>query len=107
LLAGARFADGAAVRCYLNCQRDLAPSQGFWHIMAMRKAGKREFSVIVERDEEGYYVASVPELRGCHTQARSLDKLMERVREAIALCLEVERGNLANIEFIGVQRIAV
>lgn len=75
--------------------------------MAMRKAGKREFSVIVERDEEGYYVASVPELRGCHTQARSLDKLMERVREAIALCLEVERGNLANIEFIGVQRIAV
>jgi predicted RNase H-like HicB family nuclease len=50
----------------------------------------REFSVVIERDEEGYYVASVPALPGCHTQARSLDELMERVREAIALCLECE-----------------
>ena len=73
----------------------------------MRRSSRREFSVIVERDAEGYYVASVPELRGCHTQARSLDKLLERVREAIALCLEVERdGSVAN-EFIGVQRVAV
>ena len=50
----------------------------------------REFSVVIERDEEGYYVASVPALPGCHTQARSLDDLMERVREAIVLCREVE-----------------
>ena len=71
------------------------------------KATKREFSVIVERDEDGYYVASVPELRGCHTQARSLDKLMERVREAIELCLEVEREASPTTEFIGVQRVAV
>ena len=49
----------------------------------MRKNSKREFNVVVERDEEGYYVASVPALPGCHTQARSLDKLMERIREAI------------------------
>jgi len=73
----------------------------------VRKSNKREFSVIVERDEDGYYVASVPELRGCHTQARSLDKLMERVREAIELCLEVERDVRAPTEFIGVQRVAV
>jgi len=50
----------------------------------------KEFSVIIERDEDGYYVASVPELQGCHTQAKSLDKLMERIREAIELCVEVE-----------------
>lgn len=75
--------------------------------MSMRKSTKREFSVIVERDEEGYYVASVPELPGCHTQARSLDKLIERVREAIALCLEVERDVKLNTEFIGVQRVTV
>ena len=44
----------------------------------------REFSVVIERDEEGYYVASVPALPGCHTQARSLDELMERASEAVA-----------------------
>ena len=73
----------------------------------MRKAGKREFSVIVERDAAGYYVATVPELPGCHTQARSLDKLLTRVREAVELCLEVEQDVPADTEFIGVQRIAV
>ncbi len=52
----------------------------------------REFSVVIERDEDGYYVASVPALAGCHTQARSLDELIDRVREAIALCLEVEES---------------
>jgi len=50
---------------------------------------KREFNVIIEKDSTGYYVATVPELRGCHTQAKSLDTLMKRVREAIELCLEV------------------
>ncbi len=66
----------------------------------------KEFNVIIERDEDGYYVASVPELQGCHTQAKSLDKLMERIREAIELCLEVE-PDLPSNQFIGVQRIAV
>ena len=73
----------------------------------MRRSSKREFSVIVEKDAEGYFVASVPELRGCHTQARSLDKLMDRVREAIALCLEVEGDASATTEFVGVQRVTV
>jgi predicted RNase H-like HicB family nuclease len=49
----------------------------------------REFSVVIEKDEAGYFVASVPALRGCHTQAKSLDVLMKRIREAIELCLEV------------------
>ena len=50
---------------------------------------KKEFNVIVERDSEGYFVGSVPALRGCHTQAKSLDELTERMKEAIELCLEV------------------
>lgn len=44
----------------------------------------------MERDREGYYVASVPAIRGCHTRAKSLDELVRRIREAIELCLEVE-----------------
>jgi predicted RNase H-like HicB family nuclease len=50
----------------------------------------REFTVVIERDEEGYLIASVPALHGCHTQARSMDELLDRVKEAIALCLEVQ-----------------
>ncbi len=65
----------------------------------------REFSVIIEKDEDGYFVASVPSLRGCHTQAKSLDVLMKRIKEAIELCLEVE--DPVTSEFIGVQRVAV
>jgi len=49
----------------------------------------KEFTVIIEQDEEGYYIAEVPQLKGCHTQAKSLDTLMERIKEAIQLCLEV------------------
>lgn len=45
----------------------------------------REFNVVIEQDEDGYYVASVPTLPGCHTQARSLDELMLRIQEAIEL----------------------
>jgi len=65
----------------------------------------REFNVVIEKDEDGFFVGSVPALRGCHTQAKSLDVLMKRVREAIELCLEIE--DPVAIEFVGVQRIAV
>jgi predicted RNase H-like HicB family nuclease len=56
----------------------------------------KQFDVVIERDSEGYFVASVPVLRGCHTQAKSLDVLMERVREAIELCLVVQEAAWVN-----------
>ena len=68
---------------------------------------RREFSVLIEKDEDGWFVATVPELRGCHTQAKSLDKLLARVRQAIVLCLEVETGIGAGHQFVGVQRVTV
>ena len=67
----------------------------------------REFSVIIERDAEGYYVASVPSLRGCHTQAKSLDELMVRVREAVELCLEDPNDSVESLDFVGIQKITV
>lgn len=67
---------------------------------------KREFNVLIERDEDGWYVATVPELRGCHTQAKSLDTLMKRIREAIQLCLEVQ-GDDGKTQFVGLQRVTV
>ena len=68
---------------------------------------QRQFDVVIERDEEGYYVASVPQLPGCHTQARSLDEVTERIREAVELCLEVEGAPEQVLEFAGIQRISV
>jgi predicted RNase H-like HicB family nuclease len=67
----------------------------------------REFNVVIERDSEGYYVASVPVLPGCHTQAKSLDKLIERIQEAIDLCLEVDGTPVEPLEFVGVQKVTV
>jgi predicted RNase H-like HicB family nuclease len=66
----------------------------------------REFNVIVERDEEGWYVGRVPELTGCHTQARSLDKLMVRMKEAIEVCIESGQKPQP-VDFIGIQRLMV
>ena len=62
----------------------------------------KRFRVIIERDREGYYVASVPALRGCHTQAKSLDELVTRITEAIELCLEVEGKDPEPLDFVGV-----
>jgi predicted RNase H-like HicB family nuclease len=67
----------------------------------------RQFDVIIERDEQGYFIASVPALHGCHTQAKSLDVLMQRIREAIELCLEVEGALPEPLDFVGVQRVTV
>lgn len=52
----------------------------------------RIFNVIIEKDTDGFYVSSVPALKGCHTQAKSLDELMERTKEVIELCLETENS---------------
>jgi len=67
----------------------------------------RQLDVVVERDAEGWFVASVPALPGCHTQARSLDELMVRVREAIGVCLEEQGASGEDLDFVGVQRVTV
>jgi len=67
-----------------------------------------KFAVIVERDEDGYYVASVPELPGCHTQAKTLDELTVRIKEAIEAYLEAEGFKpKEGVELIGFQFVEV
>ncbi len=75
----------------------------------MRKVMKREFTIIIEQDEDGIYVASVPELEGCHAQAKTLDELRERIKEAIQLYLEVESDIIKEVplEFVGIQKVEV
>ena len=68
---------------------------------------KYKFPVIIEQDEDGLYVGIVPDLKGCHTQAKTLGELEERLHEAIKLCVEAERGNLTQNAFIGVHQVEV
>ncbi len=67
----------------------------------------RQFDVVIERDREGYYVASVPQIPSCHTQGRSPDEVTDRIREAIELCLEVETAPEQELEFVGIQRVKI
>ncbi|KKP40553.1 MAG: hypothetical protein UR28_C0001G0063 [Candidatus Peregrinibacteria bacterium GW2011_GWF2_33_10] len=68
------------------------------------------FPIVITQDEDGIYIAKVPSLLGCHTQAKTLADLYVRIEEAIALCLEVEkmkRHNIYQERFIGMQQIQV
>lgn len=69
------------------------------------KARLREFTVVIEQDEDGYYVASVPALHSCYTQARTLEELAPRIREVIALCLAEQKA--PRMKFVGVQQVEV
>ena len=68
---------------------------------------KYNFPVIIEKDEDDVYIATVPALRGCHTQAKNLTTLYKRIEEVISLCLEVEKDilkeKISTSKFIGVQ----
>jgi predicted RNase H-like HicB family nuclease len=66
----------------------------------------KEYTVVIEKDEDGYFVGSVPSLHGCHTQAKTLDQLMIRMKEAVLLCLETE-SETEDLRFVGIQKIAV
>ena len=68
---------------------------------------KNEFNVIIEKDKDGFFIASVPRLKGCHTQAKSLDELMERIKEAVELHLEECGDSVEEYEFVGIQKVAI
>ena len=106
-----RIAWGGEDTPYQNRKlRTSTGTSGLWNgLRSLREVYnvKRDFTVIIERDEDGIYVASVPELVGCHTQAETLDELRERITEAVQLYLEVESEKVGASEFIGIQRVGV
>jgi len=65
------------------------------------------FNIIIEKDEDGYFVSEVVELPGCHTQARDINELMKRTKEAISLYLKCEKADIPKGNFIGLQKIEV
>jgi len=69
----------------------------------MRK--EREYTVLIEKDEDGYFVGEVVELPGCYSQAKTVEELMERMKEAISLYLETVDEDETNIRFVGLQKV--
>ena len=68
---------------------------------------KLNFTILIEKDEDGVYIASVPALKGCHTQAKTVEEVIPRIKEAIVLSLEVEKDELYQNEFVGIQQVEV
>ena len=68
----------------------------------------REFYVVIERDEDGYYVGEVPQLKGCFSQGDTIDELLTNIKEVIELCLEEQEESNKNLsEFVGIQKVSI
>lgn len=65
-----------------------------------------DFTVLIEQDEDGIYVAKVPDIQGCATQGKTIPEVLERIKEAIQACLEAEHDEIRPLKFIGVQRVS-
>ncbi|MBN8569364.1 MAG: type II toxin-antitoxin system HicB family antitoxin [Ignavibacteria bacterium] len=68
---------------------------------------KNEYNIIIEQDTDGYYVGYVPKLKECHSQAKSIDQLIVRMKEVIELCLQVKKNSGRKNRFVGIQKIFV
>lgn len=73
----------------------------------MATISQRVFHVAIEKGEDEYYVASVLELPGCHTQAKTLRELNRRIKEVIELYLEAEGEDLPIPEFIALKKVRI
>lgn len=66
-----------------------------------------DFTVLIEQDEDGIYIAKVPEIEGCYTQGKTLQEVLERIKEAIEVCLKADKEKVNPMKFIGIQKIRV
>jgi predicted RNase H-like HicB family nuclease len=66
-----------------------------------------DFNVFIEQDEDGIYLAKVPEIKGCYTQGKTLQEVLERIKEAIEVCLEADKEEVNPMRFVGIQRVQV
>jgi predicted RNase H-like HicB family nuclease len=64
-----------------------------------------DFTILIEQDEDGFYVASVPDIQGCHTQGKTIPEVLERIKEAVEVCVEAEGEEIKPMKFIGIQQM--
>lgn len=65
------------------------------------------FTVLIEQDQEGIYVATVPDIQGCYTQGKTVSEVIERIKEAIEVCLEADKEEIKPMKFIGLQQVSL
>lgn len=68
---------------------------------------EKAFMVLIEQDEDGIYVAKVPDIPGCYTQGKSIEQAMQRVKEAIQVCMEAEKEEHLPLKFVGIQQVEI
>ena len=68
---------------------------------------EKEFTVIIEKDEEGLYIATAPDIPGCYTQGKTIPQVLERIKEAIEVCIEADGEEMKPLKFVGIQRVAL
>ena len=73
----------------------------------MQKRKVYNFVVLIEQDEHGWFVAKVPDIQGCATQGKTISEVLERVKEAIKVCLEAEKIERSKMKFVGLQNVEV
>ena len=66
-----------------------------------------DFIVLIEQDEEGWYVATVPDIEGCYTQGKTIPEVLEIIKEAIEVCLEADKEEIKPMKFIGLQQVQI
>ncbi len=80
-----------------------------FNLVLVKMEGKSlNYTVLIEQDEDGIYIAKVSDISGCYTQGKTVEQAMERIREAIQVCLEAEElEDIMPLKFIGIQRVEV
>ncbi len=76
-------------------------------VMLMEPKKALNFTVLIEKDESGTYIAKVPDIPGCYTQGRTVEQAMERIKEAIKACMIGDKEEILPKKFIGVQQVEV
>ena len=66
-----------------------------------------DFTILIEQDEDGIYVAKVPNIEGCYTQGKTVQEALERIKEAIKVCLKADNQEINPMKFIGIQQINI
>ena len=72
-------------------------------LLIMNATQEKIYTVIIEQDEDGIYIAKVPDILGCYTQGKTVAEATDRIREAIRACSNDE--DVKHLRFVGIQQI--